>query len=118
LLRGLSNDPRVDPKRIKQFFSQSQKINTQNECKPYFRNDAKFQKKGYQNDSHKYQYKNSHKKYKWQNPCGKDDSFQNELQALQQLTQKAKEKKNQKEKKEAPNVEDKDAGSNIEVMND
>jgi hypothetical protein len=118
LLRELSNDPRVDPKKIKQFFSQSQKINTQNERKPFFRNDAKSQKRGYQNDSHKYQYKNNHKKYKWQNPCAKDDSFQNELQALQKLSQKAKEKKNEKEKKAASNVKDKDAGSNIEAMND
>jgi len=118
LLRELSNDPRVDPKRIKQFFSQSQKINTQNERKPFFRDDTKFQKKGYQNDSHKYQHKNSHNKYKWQKPCAKDDSFQNELQALQQITQKAKEKQNEKEKKAAPYLEVKDAGSNIEVMNE
>merc|ERR1719361_2316918 len=100
LLRELSNDPRVDPKKIKQFFSQSQKINTRNERKPFFRNDAKSQKRGYQNDSHKYQYKNNHKKYKWQNPCAKDDSFQMNCKLYKSYLKRQKKRKMKKKGKQ------------------
>ena len=101
LLREMTDDPRVDPKKVKQFFAQSQKNDFHQDHKKYERNSTHQQKgRGYQRDTNTHPYKkkyNSHDKRNHPSNDPAKNSFQNELEALRKLSQKAK-KEREKEK--------------------
>lgn len=98
LLREINNDPRVDPKEVKQFFAQSQKNDGSQAQRNFSRNHPQQQKvKGPQRESNNHPYKKNYKPYQRRshnkNSSKKEDSFENELEALRKLSQKVKDKK-------------------------
>ena len=98
LLREINNDPRVDPKEVKQFFAQSQKNDGSQSQRNFPRNNPQQQKaKGPQRESNNHPYKKNYKPYERRshnkNSSKKEDSFENELEALRKLSQKVKDKK-------------------------
>ena len=101
LLREMTDDPRVDPRKVKQFFAQSQKNDFHQDHKKYERNSTHQQKdRGYQRDTNTHPYKKKYSSHDKRNHSSNDpgkNSFQNELDALRKLSQKAK-KGREKEK--------------------
>jgi hypothetical protein len=97
----MTDDPRVDPRKVKQFFAQSQKNDFHQDHKKYERNSTHQQKdRGYQRDTNTHPYKKKCSSHDKRNHSSNDpgkNSFQNELDALRKLSQKAK-KGREKEK--------------------
>ena len=107
LLREMTDDPRVDPKKVKQFFAQSQKIEFHREHKSFQHTDGKQHKgKSYQRISNTSAYSKDYNKHQRHNRNGKDcqekeNSFENELAALRKLSQKAKDEREKARQAEA-----------------
>lgn len=97
LLREINDDPRVDPKKVKQFFAQSQRNDFHQNNKKYHHSKNHQQKdKGYNRDANRHPYRKNHpNSYQRRPHLGeegpeKEDSFQKELEALKKLSQKVK----------------------------
>ena len=97
LLREINDDPRVDPKKVKQFFAQSQRNDFHQNNKKYHHSKNNQQKdKGYNRDANRHPYRKNHpNSYQRRPHLGeegpeKEDSFQKELEALKKLSQKVK----------------------------
>ena len=113
LLREINDDPRVDPREVKQFFAQSQRNDGSHGQRNYSRNHSQHQKaKGSQRDSNTHPYKKNYKPYQRRNynknSSNKEDSFENELEALRKLSQKAKDKTLSKSVEQPIEMEDDD----------
>ena len=115
LLREMNDDPRVDPKEVKQFFAQSQK-NDGNQ-RNFSRNYSHQKGKGSQRDSNTHQYKKNYKPYQKRSynkdSSNKEDSFQNELEALRKLSQKVKDKQQNQIIEQPVDMEDEDNKQDI-----
>ena len=99
LLREINDDSRVDPKKVKQFFAQSQRNDFHQEHKTNQRGNVHQPKdRGYQRDTNRHPYKKTYGSYQRRKHSGdegpeKEDNFQNELDALRKLSQKVKNKR-------------------------
>ena len=101
LLREINDDPRVDARKVKQFFAQSQRNDFHQEHNKFSRgNNQQHKDRRFKTDSNRHPYKKSYGSYqrsKFSSGEGPkiEDSFENELKALRKLSEKVKNKREQ-----------------------